>query len=99
MSLNDFFLVVRVGVLVSVSRGLFYLHTGYDSPIIHCDLKPSNILLDDKWNAHVSDFGTARILGVHQQDGSSISSASAIVGTIGYLATGNKYIHPSIIFK
>ncbi|GJZ16291.1 LRR receptor-like serine/threonine-protein kinase FLS2 [Tanacetum coccineum] len=46
----------RVGVLVSVSRGLFYLHTGYDSPIVHCDLKPSNILLDDKWNARVSDL-------------------------------------------
>ncbi|MFS8004013.1 putative protein kinase RLK-Pelle-LRR-XII-1 family [Helianthus anomalus] len=58
----------RVDVLVSVSRGLVYLHSEYDFPIVQCDLKPSNILLNEKWNVHVSDFGTARIMGVHHQD-------------------------------
>ncbi|KAG5029206.1 hypothetical protein JHK87_012720 [Glycine soja] len=54
--------------------------------------RPSNFLLEGEWEAHLSDFGTARILGLHLQDGSTLSSLAVLQGTVGYMAPEFSYM-------
>ncbi|KAM3212286.1 hypothetical protein ACQJBY_065394 [Aegilops geniculata] len=80
-------LTQRIDIVIDVASALEYLHHNKPVPIVHCDLKPSNILLDNDMVAHVGDFGLARFL--HQDDASlsEISSGWATRrGTIGYAA-------------
>ncbi|KAA8521708.1 hypothetical protein F0562_012381 [Nyssa sinensis] len=80
-------LLQRLNIALDVASALHYLHNECEIPIIHCDLKPSNILLDNDMIAHVSDFGLARLLSnaisnFSQQQFSSIG----IKGSVGYVA-------------
>ncbi|XP_071734450.1 uncharacterized protein [Rutidosis leptorrhynchoides] len=70
----------RINILVDVASALDYLHNFCGTAIVHCDVKPSNILLDDDMVAHVGDFGLARFLGTN----SDPNSSSGMKGTIGY---------------
>ncbi|XP_010515061.1 PREDICTED: probable LRR receptor-like serine/threonine-protein kinase At3g47570 [Camelina sativa] len=80
-------LLERLNIVIDVASVLDYLHVHCHEPIAHCDLKPSNVLLDDDLTAHVSDFGLARLLLKFDQDSffNQLSSAG-VRGTIGYAA-------------
>ncbi|KAL0427257.1 UNVERIFIED_CONTAM: Receptor kinase-like protein Xa21 [Sesamum latifolium] len=80
----------RLGIMIDVASALEYLHHDYSSPMVHCDLKPSNILFDEDMVAHLGDFGIAKLLG-----GEEIKVQTKTLGTLGYMAPGkispNKY--------
>ncbi|KAL2501138.1 Protein kinase superfamily protein [Forsythia ovata] len=67
--------------MIDIACALEYLHYGYSTYIVHCDLKPSNVLLDEDMVAHLSDFGIAKLLG----EGES-NAHTTTMGTLGYIA-------------
>ncbi|KAG0522090.1 hypothetical protein BDA96_07G006900, partial [Sorghum bicolor] len=69
-------------IVIGIARGLEYLHTGCNTPIVHFDIKPHNILLDQDFCPKISDFGLAK-LGRQKESRISIAGAR---GTIGYIA-------------
>ncbi|KAF8030737.1 hypothetical protein BT93_D0044 [Corymbia citriodora subsp. variegata] len=75
----------RINVAIGVASALDYLHHHCHIPIVHCDLKPSNILLDAEMVAHVGDFGLAKfLLGSSIDTMANQMSSIGIRGTIGY---------------
>ncbi|KAM7469541.1 hypothetical protein LguiA_007724 [Lonicera macranthoides] len=80
-------LIQRLNLAIDVASAIYYLHDFCEPPIIHCDLKPSNILLDNDLNAHVGDFGLARLLSNSVDTFAQAQSSSmGIKGSIGYAA-------------
>ncbi|CAN0902028.1 G-type lectin S-receptor-like serine/threonine-protein kinase LECRK3 [Linum grandiflorum] len=71
----------RTQIAYSVARGLVYLHEECSTQIIHCDIKPQNILLDGAMTARISDFGLSKLMKPDQT-----KTMTAIRGTKGYLA-------------
>ncbi|KAF2578910.1 hypothetical protein F2Q68_00000826, partial [Brassica cretica] len=80
-------LLERLNIAIDVASVLEYIHLNCHEAIVHCDLKPSNVLLDDDLTAHVSDFGLARILLKFDQENfvNQLSSAG-VRGSTGYAA-------------
>ncbi|KNA12895.1 hypothetical protein SOVF_121320 [Spinacia oleracea] len=76
----------RIDIAVDVAFALDYLHYHCGGSVVHCDLKPSNILLDDEMVAHVGDFGLAKFLlkDISDESNSNQLSSVGVRGTIGY---------------
>nr|DAD40345.1 TPA_asm: hypothetical protein HUJ06_014668 [Nelumbo nucifera] len=79
----------RYEIAIGAAKGLEYLHHGYERPVIHRDVKSSNILLDEFLKPRIADFGLAKI--VHASGGGGSDSSQVIPGTHGYIAPEYAY--------
>ncbi|KAJ4721743.1 Kinase family protein [Melia azedarach] len=71
----------RMKVLLGTAKALAYLHEAIEPKVVHRDIKSSNILIDDDFNAKVSDFGLAKLLGAGKSH-----VTTRVMGTFGYVA-------------
>ncbi|XP_031261737.1 G-type lectin S-receptor-like serine/threonine-protein kinase SD2-5 isoform X1 [Pistacia vera] len=71
----------RFNIALGTAKGLAYLHEECEVKIVHCDIKPENVLLDDNFNAKVSDFGLAKLMNREES-----LVYTTLRGTRGYLA-------------
>ncbi|KAI3522231.1 hypothetical protein L1887_11715 [Cichorium endivia] len=80
---KDVGLLERLNVAIDVACGLTYLHHEcVVAPVVHCDLKPSNVLLDEDFTAKIGDFGLANML---VEKDLYVSSTDVLKGSMGYI--------------
>jgi len=80
----------RLDIAIDIMDALDYLHNHCQPSIVHCDLKPSNILLTKDMRARVGDFGISKILLENAKNPAKSCSTIGIRGSIGYVAPGNQ---------
>ncbi|PRQ20355.1 putative protein kinase RLK-Pelle-SD-2b family [Rosa chinensis] len=71
----------RYGIALGMARGLAYLHSGCNPKVVHCDIKPENILLHDDLQVKISDYGVCKFISYEKS-----KLLTPLRGTRGYLA-------------
>ena len=79
-------LKARLDIAIDVAHAMEYLHHDCFVQIVHCDLKPNNILLDEDMTSHVTDFGISKLIDPASID--SLTSTLSLKGSMGYIAPG-----------
>ncbi|KAH9319479.1 hypothetical protein KI387_021248, partial [Taxus chinensis] len=74
----------RLRIAVEIAQGMAYLHHYCFVQVIHCDLKPSNVLLGDDLTPYIADFGISKLLFGNSLD--SLTSTNVLKGSVGYIA-------------
>jgi serine/threonine protein kinase len=77
-------LKTRLDIAIDVAHAMEYLHHDSSMQVVHCDIKPSNVLLDENMVGHVTDFGIAKLIGATSTD--SLTSTIDLKGSMGYIA-------------
>eukprot|EP00253_Pinus_taeda_P029703 PITA_29703 len=81
---SDLSLIQRLNIAIDIAQGITYLHHHCFVQVIHCDLKPNNVLLGEDMTAYLIDFGIATICFANSED-SSFTSTRALKGSTGYI--------------
>jgi serine/threonine protein kinase len=76
----------RLDISIDVSHVMEYLHHDSSMQVVHCDIKPSNVLLDENMFGHVTNFGIEKLIGATSCD--SLTSTVSLKGSMGYIALG-----------
>ena len=80
----------RLKVALDSARGIAYLHELADPPIIHRDIKSTNVLLDDHLNAKVADFGLSKLMGDDELDH---VVSTQVKGTVVIIPPFNPFVY------
>ncbi|KAL5566087.1 hypothetical protein UlMin_029251 [Ulmus minor] len=75
----------RMAIAIDVAHGLEYLQEGCPTQVVHCDLKPQNVLLDNDMVAHIADFGIGKLIFTDDKLKEQASTTAFLRGSIGYI--------------